>query len=134
MWVGSFSWEAVAGSRVKEWTREGGQLLEGATGGTRGSILLETLRGKHGACSDLPTEGCEYRSWGTYPSGTPSLVETHETVTRKLQVASKEGRGNMDRTALATRCMTRSECKQWERLLMVLNPTEDCTESMCTHR
>ena len=43
----------------------------------------------------------------------PSLVETHETVRNKLQVPSKEGRGNMDRIAPATRSMTRSECKQW---------------------
>ena len=47
IWVASFGWEVVAGRRVRKWTRERGELLEGATGGIWGSVLLETCRGKH---------------------------------------------------------------------------------------
>lgn len=43
IWVLSFSWEMVPGSRVKELGREGGQLLKGDTGGNRGSVHLDTL-------------------------------------------------------------------------------------------
>lgn len=128
-WLQVTEWGSGSGREVSYW--------KGPPVATR----VQTLRGKHGACLDLPTErrsNCAPWLWvqksGNLSVSSPSLVETHETVRNKLQVASKKDRGNMDRTAPATRSMTRSECEQWERLLIVLNPREDCTESMNTHR
>lgn len=67
MWVWTFSWEVVPGGSVSGPGSVLLQLLKGATG-NRGSVHLETLQGKCGRCSDLPTEGCGCRNWGIYPS------------------------------------------------------------------